>query len=237
MAQVAVDRIEMLLMEKHAAQGIRLSADAAREAALSHTVLTLYKYFNFPLNLRELGPNDPVWITLEKVCSLYELTLAGLKLPYRLYLFEPQQSGGTNALGYVRHTKVPVHPLDIYFNTPPDENGHVPFPEWLKNGYIHLSMVALRDRLLDDSKAAHLLLHEATHKFANTKDICYKWDTIAQRQKHNQWDTDQQAWKGQSERIGLPGQTRQPADPFTRRWEKAVDASGKRARQLRSVGL
>jgi hypothetical protein len=40
----------------------------------------------------------------------------------------------------------------------------------------------------EDALVARLLLHEATHKWANTKDICYKWDTIAQKFKHKEWE-------------------------------------------------
>jgi len=90
----------------------------------------------------------------------------------------------------VRHEKAEPgkHPLDIYFRTPPDSMGHVPHPHWLETGHIHLRMDALSGKDASEKSVARLLFHEATHKWANTQDICYKWDTIAQKNKHTEWE-------------------------------------------------
>jgi len=143
------------------------------------------------LDLRERLPTDELWLTVEKICSLYERTRDGLRAPYRIYLFEKTVSGETAAAyGFVRHEKLQPgqqHPLAVYFRTAvPDENGHIPWPQWLMTRDIHLRLDGLN--FADDGKVACLLLHEATHKWANTTDVCYKYQTIAQKLKHNEWN-------------------------------------------------
>jgi hypothetical protein len=56
-------------------------------------------------------------------------------------------------------------------------------------------MDALSQKGASDESVARLLFHEATHKWANTKDICYKWDTIAQKYKHTEWNKAITEWR------------------------------------------
>jgi hypothetical protein len=148
MAQVAFDRLTYLLQVRDAAEFI--PASSVRDKSLNNTVLTLYKYFNIPFNLRELSLEEAQghWLTVEKICNLYQRALEGLAQPYKIYLYEPQSTGETTkALGFVRHAKVgegQQHPLDTYFRTAqPDENGHIPWPTLLNTGDIHLRMDGL----------------------------------------------------------------------------------------------
>jgi hypothetical protein len=52
--------------------------------------MALYKYFGIPLNLRELGADDPAWQTVKQIRALYGKTVEGMSQPYRIYLYEPQ---------------------------------------------------------------------------------------------------------------------------------------------------
>ena len=192
MAQVAVDRLTSLLPGRGSAEFLPESPE--REKSLTNTVLALYKYFNIPYDLRERGQDHELWLKVEKICSLYERVLNGLRGPYRIYLFEPQIQGKTDtdgALGFVRHTRLAQgqsHPLETYFrNTPVDTEGHIPWPTWLVCSDIHLKMEAL-SRWADEGRVAALLLHEATHKWANTTDVCYKFQSLAYKLKHTEWE-------------------------------------------------
>jgi hypothetical protein len=193
MAKVAVDRLTSLLMERDASAF--LPPSHAREKSLTNTVLALFKYFNIPHDLRSLDRNDPHWHNVTRILEIYERTLEGMSKAYKIYLYEDQTAGGSQkALGFVRHAKVEgEEPIRAYFRTAPDVDGHIAYPHWHPTSDIHIRMNALLDKQhhineKNDGVVARLLLHEATHKWANTLDICYKWDTIAQKNKHQEWN-------------------------------------------------
>lgn len=195
MTEAAIRRLTRLIDSANA----KTPVSAVRNVELNNTVLAFYKYFQVPADLRQRGADDAAWHTLRRIRTLYEATLAGLLKPYRLFLFESKNApvAGVNALGFVTHDKVSdeSHPLTIFFRTKPDENGHVPDPHWLATGDIHLHMDALRVKDADVASVSRLLLHEATHKWASTKDICYKWNSIAQKVKQTQWEKTVDGWK------------------------------------------
>jgi hypothetical protein len=168
----------------------------ARETSVTNTILALYKYFNLPHDLRSLNRSDPRWNNVERICGIYEKTLAGLEQPYKIFLYETQNTGSSQkALGFVRHKARETEPIHEYFRTAPNEDGHILYPKFGETSDIHIRMDALAAKINNhvnsESLVAALLLHEATHKWANTLDICYKWDTMAQRNKHQEWDKAQ----------------------------------------------
>jgi hypothetical protein len=243
LAQVAVDRIWLLLTVKEASRYLSVLSNEV-ERSVNNTVLALYKYFNIPYDLLERPSNDPLWLTVNKIYYLYERTLNGLRGGYKIYLFEPQIQGKTDsdgAYGFVRHTKLADgqrHPLEIYFrDSQPDDNGHVPWPQWLDCTDIHLQMGALT-KWNDNGRLAALILHEATHKWANTTDECYKVKSIAQefKGKGNAWRLAQRIKDGSQPQLLREG--KKPLLPLAKdgvtvdRWVYNADSYAWAARRM-----
>lgn len=193
MAKVAIARLTSLLMDHEVSSAGMGSSSPDREKFVDNTVLALFKYFNLSPDLRKLPRNHPHWLNVERIYGVYERTLVGLSQPYKIFLYEPQNTGVTEkAMGFVRRD-VNDNPLYEYFRTAPDQDGHIPYPNFPVTGHIHLRMDALTKKMhavdgKNQGAVAALLLHEATHKWAHTRDICYKWDTIAQKLKHKEWE-------------------------------------------------
>ncbi|ARN20162.1 hypothetical protein [Piscinibacter gummiphilus] len=191
MVKTALQRIDRLLA-RYSMSGPNRGPQIA-DVCDERTILALYKYFHIDPYVHLVEPGHAQWIRIEKIRKLFAKTLAGLTNAYRIQLFDKAGSSlregvtPANAAAFVAHTADDRHErLKFYFMDRFDPiTGH-----WLmarpgfEAGPIHMSYDWLQEqREAKPITVARVIVHEATHKWAQTKDVCYKWDTVAAAKK------------------------------------------------------
>jgi hypothetical protein len=143
------------------------------------TIRALAKYF-------AMQPKDPDYLSnLDKIIEVYEKVAAGLSGSFEIVVFRPvarKDSAGaskpTTARGFV-NTQKPVDEQFLEMKreliSMGDSGPHKPFGK-LGAGKIHLSLSLFVDGGHENGAEAiaRTLVHEASHKFASTKDHLYK---------------------------------------------------------------
>ncbi len=182
----------------------------------------LHKYFT-------LRPDDPNWETLvSRIAVIYEQAAKGLcnAQGYNLYVYKVSPGEAHyDANAYVLGSELPSQnipgkrektlgssaALGRFFLV--NEDQHWPWDEvqklavegiegtWLKRREIHLNYEYLiKDESTPDI-IAKTILHEATHKWAYTSDVCYKASTYSVKQETDQSYLERQIRQGFLERV------------------------------------
>jgi len=165
MVDDAIHEITSLL----AARNLHLAqAKPIRDSGKEDSVFALRKYFNLPMD-RTFFDRVPF------VLDVYRRICRGLAGGYEIKLYREQTS---------EHGYVPANPkafegaLLRYMNTQPDANGHVPWPS-VPTGQIHLNLGWVDENKTTSEVLARTIVHEASHRWAYTTDVCYKSASIA----------------------------------------------------------
>ncbi|SEA74173.1 hypothetical protein [Rubrimonas cliftonensis] len=184
---------EMREKMKQAVVIARSMALVARQAVTRHRDLpevfeTLNKYFN-------LGSDDPNHARVcSRIADVYTRVLSGMDGGYRIRAFASEavylgkSLTGTRAFVPGQLAKG-GEALGRFFQAA-DDGGHLDWDRMQEFAYagssvapekreIHLSLSVIRDDPPED--IARTLVHESTHKWANTDDVCYKHSTVAKQ--------------------------------------------------------
>lgn len=176
---------ELEIKLKEAARTVPIMIGAATQCVTrypnnSYVLTALHKYFS-------LSPQDALRASItQRIGEIYRMTLAGLMGEYSLYVFAPDAAKErTNAF-------VPGTPpkgsaaLGAFFSS----KDHMPWAAFQAAAYkdskvarekreIHLSLTYIASPDAASADIARTIIHEGTHKWANTTDVCYKHSTVS----------------------------------------------------------
>lgn len=200
--EVAMKQLTDLL--EHSKKGAQERNSVAERASL-----ILYKYFHLLPDVSAHAANDPIWVKIQKIQKLLDVVHKGLTSEYQIDLFEKAGSAvkgdtkATTAAAFVTHKDTPtsneLHELQREFfrnDEAPIERGHIEPTGNYTTSNIHLSLDWIRalrpvwttGKTPELTKqlaieVATVIIHEGSHKWAHTKDVCYKWATINEQRK------------------------------------------------------
>ena len=127
----------------------------------------LVKYFN----LRYSATDARYWSCVAGIMALYEKMYDGLSGSYELVIADFDANARVVSHGTVR--TIPVSQIRATFGFS-DEWGHSDYTWPERRGRIQITYSYLGDRHVLASDLARTIVHEASHKWAHTKDVLYK---------------------------------------------------------------
>ena len=158
----------------------------------------LHKYFC-------LNPNDGNWNTVvNRIATVYEQVDRGVGNDYNIYIYKVQPGQDHyDANAYVPGSELPkkadvrdaigsAAALSRFFIVNPDY--HWPWEEvqkfallghtstWIQKREIHLNFDYILKEESTSDIIAKTIIHEGTHKWAYTNDVCYKASTYSSKQ-------------------------------------------------------
>jgi hypothetical protein len=155
----------------------------------------LVKYFNLKYREKTGSLNPHYWRHVHGILTVFSKIKNGLSAPYKLELGAFGVKGRVLGKGEQR---APVSPIRATFGFA-DEWGHVPYDGYRSMGRIEISFDYVIESIMFPTYIARTIVHEASHKWAFTKDVLYKHQTFV---KTNCADDSEQ------EKIEIPGRTK-----------------------------
>lgn len=135
--------------------------------------LALLKYFNLEL------ANADYWKYVRGIIAVLQKVQAGLAGKYTIELGVFGARGRVEGLEKADAAASPIRQVFGFV----DEWGHVPYTGYSRYGHIELSYDYIKDTLeaftvTSADGIARTIVHEASHKWALTKDVLYKKDSF-----------------------------------------------------------
>jgi hypothetical protein len=170
MARAAIDALKAQL---------ELRQTFARNPNDTELGIALRKYFNLKYDA-ERQAEATYWKYVSGILAVYQKVHSGLTSAYAIVISDIGCRAGvnfaTNGLSWQ-----PVSPIRAAFGFV-DEWGHVP---WAQGAYgtpgdIEISFDYLMNNQTGASDLARTLVHEGSHKWARTKDILYKSQSLSE---------------------------------------------------------
>jgi hypothetical protein len=153
----------------------------------------LIKYFNLKYFTKPGARNPQYWRYVHGILAVFSKIQKGLSAPYNLELDLFEVKG--RVLGMKADQAVPVSPIRATFGFV-DEWGHVPYNGYQSMGNIQIAYQYLLESVKWPTEIARTIAHEASHKWAFTKDVLYKHDTFVKMKQADEAD---------QEKIKIPG--------------------------------